>query len=352
MPKVNYSTPSTPEELLRKKKFLAATAVTCVVAVMVMSIIHVVQLGSNRLELMRSKATYDLVDMKDRIRAAGEDIERHRVHEEGNQYKKSYSVMEMEALVDIAVWDELSEMIKVPAGEFLMGTNRVRADEQDKPEHKVVLPEFFIDKYLVTNIAYSRFVAEVNYRPPLDWDDGHPPQEKLTHPVTMVSWYDAKEYCEWSNKRLPTEQEWEKAARGKKGLRWPWGNAMERDNLNTYYNVGSTTEVWKYHLGVSPYGVFDMAGNVSQWVADDFKPYKGSRASPVMFNAKKIVAESAQDRSLKVGELVSLDVVYKVRRGGSWKSDPFSTSSSHRNFSLPHYASDFFGFRCAKSSEL
>jgi len=122
---------------------------------------------------------------------------------------------------------------------------------------------------------------------------------------------------------------------------------MDANRLNTYYHVGSSNEVTVYKTGVSPYGVYDMAGNVSEWTASDFLPYDGSVAAVDTFQPKKVQAMTAEDRTLKVADLVAVEGVYKVRRGGSWKSDPFSTSAYHRNFSMPYYASDFFGFRCA-----
>ena len=126
---------------------------------------------------------------------------------------------------------------------------------------------------------------------------------------------------------------------------------MEPSRLNTYYNVGSTTAVTRYANGLSVYGVYDMAGNVSEWTARDFVPYSGSRESASVFTPKKLVAETPKDQAMKVGELKNLEgATYKVRRGGSWKSDPFSTSAFHRNFSLPNYASDFFGFRCVRDA--
>ncbi|MCG6968549.1 MAG: formylglycine-generating enzyme family protein [Gammaproteobacteria bacterium] len=338
-----------PKEQQKRKRYLVATLTTCVALAMIFGVAHVVKLGANRMNEMRSKAGYDLKDMNQHIRAAGEDIQRHRLHEMQKGAGETYELTEIQSMLADAQWQEIDTMVKVPAGEFIMGTNYERADAQDQPEHTIELSAFYIDKYPVTNAQYARFVMQTNHRPPLDWENGKIPDGKLLHPVTMVSWYDAKAYCEANDKRLPTEAEWEKAARGNDGNRWPWGNKMDTSRVNTYYNVGSTTEVTKYAGGVSPYGVFDLAGNVSEWTASDFNPYTDSDAPSILFQPKQVKAQTPQDRSLKVADLVPVQgVTYKVRRGGSWKSDPFATSAYHRNYSLPHYASDFFGFRCAK----
>jgi iron(II)-dependent oxidoreductase len=338
-----------PEERERRKRYLAATIVTCLAAAMVFGIVHVVQLGANRMADMRAKASYDLKDMHKHIRAAGEDIERHKRHEMQKKAEKIYAYQEVQALLAPEQWQEIDTMVEIPAGWFVMGTNNERADAQNKPEHKIQLPAYAIDKYPVTNAQYARFIVKTKHRPPLDWENGVIPDKKELHPVTMVSWYDAKAYCESEDKRLPSEAEWEKAARGAEGQRWPWGNQMDPSRLNTYYNVGATTEVTRYVAGASPFGVFDLAGNVSEWTASDFNPYEGSDAPKGIFTPKQVVAQTPQDRAMKVADLVPVEgASYKVRRGGSWKSDPFATSAYHRNFSLPHYASDFFGFRCAK----
>ena len=121
---------------------------------------------------------------------------------------------------------------------------------------------------------------------------------------------------------------------------------MDASRLNTYYAIGSTTEVTAYPQGESPYGVMDMAGNVFEWMENDFVPYRGSQASADLFQGKMGVAQTPADRAMKVVDLVGVDAKYKVLRGGSWKSDPFSTATYHRNYSWPHYASNFFGFRC------
>lgn len=336
------------EERKQRQRYLGATVITCIAVAMVFGTLHVVRLGANRMEDMRDKATYDLAEMKDHLRAAGEDIVLHRRHEEQQQAEKTYAWNELEALLSADQWAMLNERVSIPAGPFKMGTDAKRSDEYNKPLHVVETQAYEIDKYPVTNVEYAKFVVATKHRPPLDWDDGAIPDGKLMHPVTMVSWYDAQAFCRWEGKHLPSEIEWEKAARGEDARRWPWGNQMDPANLNTYYHVGSTTEVSRYPHSVSPYGVFDMAGNVSEWTASDFEPYEGSKAAKDVFRPKVTQTVSTQDEAMNVAELVEVKGVYKVRRGGSWKSDPFSTATYHRNFSLPHYASDFFGFRCSQ----
>lgn len=341
----------TEQQRLIRKRYLVATLVTCLALAMVFGAAHVVQLGANRMSDMRAKASYDLKDEHKHIRAAGEDITRHQIHEAQEKAVETYIESEVSALLPPEQWAEYDNVILIPQGEFIMGTDSERADIQNQPAHKVFLKEYYIDKYLVTNAQYARFVASTKRRPPLDWENGKIPDNKLLHPVTMVSWFDAKAYCKYMGKRLPTEAEWEKAARGTEGRRWPWGEVMDPAKLNTYYNVGSTTVVTRYNTGTSVYGVFDMAGNVSQWTDSDLLPYEGSKAPESVFKAKTLVASTPEDKAMNVGDLVEVeDRVFKVRRGGSWKSDPFSTSSYHRNYSMPHYASDFFGFRCAKNA--
>lgn len=347
----HFSPQMTPAERERRKRYLGATVITCIAIAMVFGALHVVKLGSNRMSDMRSKASYDLADMKEHIRAAGEDITRHRTHEQSKQTLFTYGIEEVNGLLTPGQWQELNLTVSIPAGEFLMGTDYAKSDDFNKPQHKVSLPAYEIDKYPVTNAQYAQFVAATHHRAPLDWKQGKIPDNKVTHPVTMVSWYDAKAYCEWAGKRLPSEAEWEKAARGTDGRRWPWGDLMDPSRINTYYNVGSTTPVTDYPKAASPYGLFDMAGNVSEWTATEFRPYSGSSAAADVFQPKKLEITQPGDTSLKVADLVEVKGVFFVRRGGSWKSDPFSTSTFHRNYSMPHFASDFFGFRCANDAK-
>lgn len=346
--KVSTQPQLSPQERERKKRFLGATVVTCIALAMVVGVAHVVELGSNRMDDMRARASYDLSEEALHIRAAGEDIARHQAHESNVVAVQTYGIEEVNGLLSAKDWAELNTLVAIPAGPATIGTDNERSDPQNKPQHVVNLPAYSIDKFLTTNAQYAQFVVATKHREPLDWKKGRIPDMKVLHPVTMVSWYDAKAYCSWAGKRLPTEQEWEKAARGTDARRWPWGDKLETTRLNTYYNVGATNPVKQYTSGTSPYGLYDMAGNVSQWTASDFSAYQGSTASSEVFKPKVAVSGSTVNSQMKVADFVEVNAMYKVRRGGSWKSDPFSTSSYHRDFSLPHYASDFFGFRCAK----
>ena len=342
----------TKEEIAIRKRYIGATFITCIVIALVSGSIHVVQLGANRMQELRDNSGYDLKDESKKIRAAGEDLFLNVFHERGVTHTITYTMDEAEGLLPTKQWVEVESMVTIPAGTFMMGTNSLKSDAQNRPAHDVNLPEFAIDKYLVTNSQYARFVAQTGHRVPLNWSNGKFPAEKVMHPVTMVSWFDSVEYCGWMKKRLPTEAEWEKAARGTDERRWPWGNVMDTQRLNTYYNVGATTAVNTYGDGVSPYGVYDMAGNVMQWIDEEFNPYPKSDASEQIFVGKKqVVSDSKDDRKKKLAKFVETDKKYKVMRGGSWKGDPFSTSSYHRGYSWPNMTSDFYGFRCAKDVE-
>jgi len=153
------------------------------------------------------------------------------------------------------------EMVRVPAGKFLYG--------EDKRE--VELAEFWINKAPVTNAEYARFVAETGHRPPKHWGGKTPPKEIADHPVVNVSWDDAAAYAGWAGGRLPSEEEWEKAARGTDGRIYPWGDERPDEGRCNYDgNVGSTTPVGQYSpRGDSPYGCMDMAGNVWEWTASE-----------------------------------------------------------------------------------
>jgi formylglycine-generating enzyme required for sulfatase activity len=171
--------------------------------------------------------------------------------------------------------DNAPPMVFVPAGEFTMGSSDADKDAygDEKPQHTVYLDAFWMDKYEVTNAQYKKCVDAGKCSRPSESKSytrssyyGNASFDN--YPVIYVSWNDAKTYCEWAGKRLPTEAEWEKAARGADGRIYPWGNTFDISKVNAERKVGDTTEVGAYPAGASPYGALDMAGNVWEWVAD------------------------------------------------------------------------------------
>lgn len=204
------------------------------------------------------------------------------------------------------------EMIRIPAGEFVYGGAKILTPFSNSIK---TLPEFWIDKTPVTNDEYYRFVSETGYKPPDHWQGQHTPEKIANHPVTGVSWEDVNAYARWANKRLPTEQEWEKAARGSEGQIYPWGNHSPTPELcNFDQNEGGTTPVGRYSpQGDSPYGCVDMTGNAWEW-------------------------------TLSTEDLLFLKV--KVFRGGSWFTSGKYLHAAHRNFTAAKTRPYLVGFRC------
>ena len=174
--------------------------------------------------------------------------------------------------------------VRVPAGEFLMGSDQKidsEAIDNELPQHKVYLDEYLIGKYPITNEQYAAFVKATGQSAPFGWERGAFPQAKERHPVVSVSWQDAAAFCQWASKtsgkaiRLPSEAEWEKAARGSDGRIYPWGNQKPDNSFcNFDDNIGNTTPVGQFSpKGDSPYGCADMAGNVWDWTNSIRKSY-------------------------------------------------------------------------------
>ncbi len=169
----------------------------------------------------------------------------------------------------------------VPAGYFLMGSkeNDPAAYDNEKPQHRVYMPAFYLGRYPITNQQYQVFVRASGFRSPSYWKNGRIPVGKSNHPVASANWNDAMAFCQWAAKasglpiRLLTEAEWEKGARGTKGLIYPWGNKWHSGYSNSGGKIGSTTSVDHFPKGVSPYGVHDMIGNVWEWTSTSHKPY-------------------------------------------------------------------------------
>jgi len=287
------------------------------------------------------------------------------------------SPIEDENQEQIVEQPDLTDMVLIPAGEFLMGSKEGEGAFDEHPQHTVYLDEYYIDKYEVTNAQFQEFVeatgyvtdAEqkgqgevwnpkehyhkkqlsfngVNWKCPNAWRivcpyaECHPKvwenyniANRMNHPVVQISWNDAEAYCRWAGKRLPTEAEWEKAARGSEGFTWPWGDEFnpQKADVTAYTNMGSEVPmpVGQFSTDVSPYGIYDLAGNVREWVADWYAPdyYAHSPAQDPMG------PETGQ---------------FRILRGGSWaNSDSSNLRSASRAYKPPDYSGNFVGFRCA-----
>lgn len=264
-------------------------------------------------------------------------------------------------------------MILIPAGEFTMGTPEGSdglADEH--PERRVFVGNFYLDRFEVTNDAYFEFVLATGHRIPENakpsatlWTHGFPLPQIKTHPVVNVSWEDAVAYCRWTGKRLPTEAEWEKAARGTDGRRYPWGNDWDFSKANSasfwagrtidfqsgadweaFWIKGEgariakekgvrgeilTMPVGSFPSGLSPYGIYDLAGNAAEWVQDWYDP-NYYRSAPL------------NDPPGPVRGAI------KAMRGGSWLKPAVSLRTTDRDWGLMDSRPSGTGFRCAKDA--
>ncbi len=243
-------------------------------------------------------------------------------------------------------------MVLIEAGTFTMG--RDAADElaeclakftsdcqlswflDEEPVHKVTLPDFYIDVYEVTNAAYRACAQQGSCEPPKSAISntrlkyyGNP--EFDNYPVIQVTWDQAKAYCEWRGARLPTEAEWEKAARGTDDRMYPWGDELDETRANYNWNIGDTTEVGSYAAGKSPYGLYDMAGNVWEWTSSLFEPYPYDASDG---------RESQTSRDLR------------VMRGGGWGQEGGNSVSASYRFAYEPTATNIdLGFRCARDTK-
>ncbi|HZM25521.1 MAG TPA: PQQ-binding-like beta-propeller repeat protein [Anaerolineales bacterium] len=232
--------------------------------------------------------------------------------------------------VEVSEKDDM-KLLYVPAGEFTMGSEN--GDDNEKPVHVVLLDAFWIDQIEITNGKYALCVNDGGCDVPgakesLTRPNYYGEAKYNNYPVIFVDWNMAKTYCEWAGRRLPTEAEWEKAARGAEAFTYPWGNAMPDKNLLNYKDfVGDTTEVGIYPKGASPYGALDMAGNVWEWVNDWFAPdyYKNS--------------SEANPPGPSTGRTHAL-------RGGSWNLNDDLVRSTSRG-THPSEPNLGIGFRCA-----
>jgi formylglycine-generating enzyme required for sulfatase activity len=235
----------------------------------------------------------------------------------------------------------------VPAGSFKMGTTPEIAEELSKttnsrladetPQHTVWVESFLIGRYPVTNREYKEFVDATGHGVPFrddalsrhmnwDFDTRRCPLGRDDHPVTLVSWYDAQAYCQWLGGRLPTEAEWEKAARGEDGRQWPWGNTWQSDRCNAGIDgIRDTTPVQQYaERGQSPYGVWDMAGNVWEWTSSHLDPYPYDAG-----DGREVMSVGGR----------------RAHRGGAWLLPSFAVRCSSRGSADPRDFGFNLGFR-------
>lgn len=241
---------------------------------------------------------------------------------------------------------DVESMVYIPEGEFLMGSNEDELAEikkvygkrggiegylfeKEKPKRKVFVKSFYIDKYEVTNAQYKKFIDATGHTPPRGWNKGKYPTGKANNPVLYVNWHDAKAYAKWAGKRLPTEEEWEKAARGTDGRTFPWGNKYDPELTCTAESVMENIEegicnvttgipVGTAKGDVSPYGVHDMGGNVREWTESWFIAEKGE----------------------------------KVVKGGSWVDLSPKARCASKDGVNPNGISHIIGFRCVRDYEM
>lgn len=226
------------------------------------------------------------------------------------------------------------ELVTIPAGPFVRGTEQGGFDE--RPERTIYLDGFLIDRYEVTNTQYAAFVKETGHRksgPPSRYAKNMTRMRGVNQPVVYVSWEDAKAYCTWRGKRLPSEAEWEKAMRGTDGRLWPWGNIEIQAGANWArvddgFDVAAP--VGQVKSDASQYGVMDGAGNVMEWVDDWY------------FESAYTEAPERNPPGPEYG-------IYKVLRGAGYASSGSDLRITARSKMMPDFRDETIGFRCAQS---
>lgn len=222
----------------------------------------------------------------------------------------------------------------IPEGEFLMGTNEEHTSA-NSPQHPVYLDAYWMDKVEVTNAMYLKCMEAAGCTRPASDNILYDNWVYRDHPITWVTWFQAEDYCRWAGRRLPTEAEWEKAARGTEGLRYPWGNERPNARLANFdeADIHEAVSAYRYPLGASPYGVLNMSGNIREWVMDWFDP-KYYIHSPY---------ENPQGPA--TGEERSL-------RSGSYNEDQKEIRAFSRLKHEPQSAGLSRGFRCAQDTDI
>lgn len=222
--------------------------------------------------------------------------------------------------------EKISPMVEISKSTFIMGSNDPKYNAA--PMRSLEIDAFLMDRYEVTNREYAIFVKRKNHRLPTTWKGGSYPIDKRDHPVVGITWEDARRYCRFVNKRLPTEMEWERAVRGTKGRKFAWVGAGETTGLAITRELGAqgSVSVLGRNKDVTPEGLAHMAGNVREFVADVYRPYDGA----------------TNTKNYPLGE--------RVIRGSSWAFSMYEAAGFHRGHSKSNYAWPDVGFRCAKDT--
>jgi formylglycine-generating enzyme required for sulfatase activity len=250
----------------------------------------------------------------------------------GTNYRAKVTASDGVGLPQIIKGKDGAEMALIPAGKFQMGDSANEGSADERPIHTVELDAFYIDKYEVTNALYEEFIKATGHRTPTYWTNhsfNQPDQ-----PVVGVSWDDAVAYAKWAGKRLPTEAEWEKAARGGLvGKRYPWGDDISDNDANYGNNIGITTPVGKFPP--NGYGLYDVAGNVWEWVADWY------------LDKYYAISPQKNPKGPDTG-------TRRVLRGGSWRNfpaysnPPYNLRCACRFGNAPTNTDVDLGFRCSQ----
>ena len=248
------------------------------------------------------------------------------------------------------------EMIHIPSGHFIFGTNK--KDEiaealslgipkpwyaDETPRQKIFLKGFYIDTFEVTNERYKKYVDDLGAVSPIDWKNNDFLEGKNKEPVTWVTWFDAANFCQWAKKMLPTEKQWERAAKGTKGNEYPWGNEYQSSIANLSKRAGSKNKpviVGSFPKSVSKEGVHDLVGNVWEWVADDYRSYKGSTYKNNYYDSgyKILRGHSASDIGHFPGAMYANAIKMFARSG-------------YRQFANPDEPGPDVGFRCVSENK-
>jgi len=254
------------------------------------------------------------------------------------------------------------EFALIPAGDFWMGidpTTYRSAGADELPQHRLHVTDFYMMRYPVTNAQYWQFVQATGHRAPLTWRNGACPTDRADHPVTGVAYHDALAFCRWAREvtglpvRLPTEPEWEKAARGADGRLYPWGNQWQPHLCNNREAKSKgTTPVTRFSPeGDSPYGIADLAGNVQEWCSSLFGPYPYDPEDGREALVNDLSPSTVLPRQRDAGAIANPErfEVYwgkQTLRGGSWPGDRHEARCAYRSWAAPMHRSDDTGFRC------